>query len=447
MVVTIKDYETVLNEMLTYLAVQLEGEITDFNPGSVVRTFAEAISYQIGVNSNIPNSLYQELEDVYNAAFISTSSGDDLDNLVELVGVTRTPAVKSAGVVTFFAQPAPTSNIVIPAGTQVSTQPSESGARIVFITTAESTLLLATTSVDVAIEAQTAGLEGNVDANKVTYLVDSIFGITSLNNALAVSGGSNQETDDALRLRAKGAVEVSGNATSEALRLSVLGVAGVGSVTVFDLPERTQDDEVHEYATGTDDYTLYHWGVKDDVYMNVTGTAGAVPYTFIKNTDYIVDVLTNQIQFGQGGTDPDNATNVLADYNYASLGEVDMIVAGISIPMAPSTLTEVEDVVAEVKAAGVKVTVIEPSVLNQDVTCLIVVINGFTPGDVQTAVDIALTNYLNTMDVGYDVYLADLYQVIQGVSGVLNSTISVPGTDVVIAETEVARAGTITVNV
>ena len=447
MVVTIKDYETVLNEMLVYLATELQGEITDFNPGSVIRTFAEAISYQIGVNSNIPNSLYQELEDVYNASFISTSTGDDLDKLVELVGVTRTSAVSSAGVVTFYAQPAPTSNISIPAGTQVSTQPDDSGARIVFTTTANATLLTATTSVDVSIQAQTAGILGNVDIGKVTFLVDSIFGITSLNNVLAITGGSDQETDDALRERAKGAVEVSGNATSEALRLAVLGVAGVGSVTVFDLPNRIQDDEVHEYATGTDDYTLYHWGVKDDVYMNVTGTASATPYTFVKNTDYIVDTLTGQIQFGQGGTDPDNATNFLVDYNYSSLGDVDMIVAGVSIPMAPATLTDVETVVEETKAAGINVTVIEPSLINQDVTCLIVVDTGFTVGDVQTAVETALTNYLNTMDVGYDVYIADLYQVIQGVSGVLNSTISVPGSDVVIAETEVARAGTITVNV
>ena len=440
-----KDYETIINEMIIYLQTSLAGIITDFNPGSVIRTFAESVAYQIGTNSNITVNLYGQLENVYNAAFISTSTDGDLDKLVELVGVTRIPAVSATGVVRFYSVPAPVTDITISSGTQVSTQPDASGNRIVFLVDADTVLLAGNTQVDANVTAQVAGAGSNVGASVVTYLATPVFGITSITNPSGIGGGVDEESDVNLRIRAKSAVEVSGNATVNSLRLAVLGVAGVGSVTVNDLPQRTQDDEVHVYLTGTDLYDLYHYTVIDDGYMNISGTAGSAPYVFVKNTDYQVDVLTNQIEFGIGGTDPDNGTNFLVDYNYNSLGEVDMIVAGTTIPMPGPVVTAVEAVIDYRKAAGIKVTLIEPSIVLQNVTCVVTVLSGYTPSAVKTDVQTNLTNYLNTMEVGADVYRSNLFAVIQSTTGVENSTISVPASDVSISSTEVARAGSIVV--
>ena len=43
--------------------------------------------------------------------------------------------------------------------------------------------------------------------------------------------------------------------------------------------------------------------------------------------------------------------------------------------------------------------------------------------------------------------MADLYEVMQGVDGVKNSVITLPASDVIIGDREVARPGTLTINV
>jgi uncharacterized phage protein gp47/JayE len=386
------------------------------------------------------------MQSLYDAAFISTSSGSDLDKLVELVGVTRVPAVSSSGVVIFYSVPAPGSDILIPKGTEISTQPDSAGNRIVFTTDADVTLVASTTSIPADVTASVAGLASNVGAGTVTYLATPIFGITSINNINLISGGDDEEDDDTLRERAKQAVEVSGNATVTALRLAVLGVAGVGSVSVDDLPMRQQDNEIHIYLTTASTYQLYHATVVDDAYMQVDGTKAAAPHTFIKDTDYYVDPDNNCLVFQIGGDNPDNSTYIYVNYDYNALGLVDMIVAGTTIPMAGPTLAAVEAVIELRKAAGVQVNVIEPTEVDVDVSCAVTVLSGYTASAVKIDVKNNITNYLDTLEVGYDAYIADLYAVIQNTLGVENSTITLPAADVSIAADEVARAGSIVVS-
>lgn len=68
--------------------------ITDVNPGSVVRTFVEAIGLEV-------DFLYAQLNEVYNAGFIDTASGQSLDLVVSLLGIGRKPAGMAQGEVTF----------------------------------------------------------------------------------------------------------------------------------------------------------------------------------------------------------------------------------------------------------------------------------------------------------------------------------------------------------
>ena len=68
--------------------------VTDVTPGSVVRTIVEAVSREI-------DYLYSQMNYVYLAGFIDTSTGSALDLVVSILGVDRKPAEPASGFVTF----------------------------------------------------------------------------------------------------------------------------------------------------------------------------------------------------------------------------------------------------------------------------------------------------------------------------------------------------------
>src|SRR5262249_7102487 len=75
--------------------------LTDCNRGSLVGTLAESFAREYPV-------LSRQLELVYQAAFVPTASGRDLDQVVSLVGITRWSASTASGEVVFSrATPAP----------------------------------------------------------------------------------------------------------------------------------------------------------------------------------------------------------------------------------------------------------------------------------------------------------------------------------------------------
>jgi hypothetical protein len=98
--------------------------LTDFNPGSVVGTLVRAVAREFKL-------MYEQMDEAYRRAFIDQAGGVGLDNVVALLGVTRNPATKAAGTVTFYSDSAPRAEIEIPAGTQITDESERS-----FVTTA-----------------------------------------------------------------------------------------------------------------------------------------------------------------------------------------------------------------------------------------------------------------------------------------------------------------------
>jgi hypothetical protein len=93
---------------------QAPPRLTDRNPGSVLRTLAESFAREYAV-------LSRQLEQVYDAAFLATAEGRDLDQLVALVGLERRSQLFASGEVVFSrATPAP-GEITIDQGTRIST--------------------------------------------------------------------------------------------------------------------------------------------------------------------------------------------------------------------------------------------------------------------------------------------------------------------------------------
>lgn len=303
-------------------------EITDVNPGSVIRTIVEAIAVEMGF-------LYHQMDAVYEASFIDTAAGQALDLVVSMLGMTRKPAGYAIGEVTFGRNAEPRSfdvqreaivydgkveytlkngpvkaaqgidgtangatttfaegtdfrlsgdriawqpsgkrpdkgtifyatyayyeKIVVPKGTTVATYSRNPENVRSFGVIRDTPLARAADGkweVNVPVTATVPGKAGNVYAGSVNTMPGQVPGINYVVNKGDIMGGTEVETDEALRARAKRALERAGKATLRALQLAVQGVEGVsGEVIVIDRPGDVPG-VIQVIATGGDEQAI-----------------------------------------------------------------------------------------------------------------------------------------------------------------------------------------------
>jgi phage-related baseplate assembly protein len=191
--------------------------LSDRNVGSVTRLLAESFAREFAV-------LSRQLESVYQAAFLETATGRDLDQLVRLVGVTRRTRSFATGSVIFACGAPATGDIAINAGTRLSTVlPPIVG----YETTEDRTLRRGDLTVDVPVSALVSGPAGIVAARTLTVVHRPIQGIVSASNAQGTTLAGEDESDQALRERASRALEGAGHATRGALLSALTQIEGM----------------------------------------------------------------------------------------------------------------------------------------------------------------------------------------------------------------------------
>lgn len=192
-------------------------QLTDRNPGSVTRLLAESFAREYAV-------LSRQIESVYEAAFLDTASGRDLDQVVALLGLTRHTRTFAVGTVVFGRSTPASADVFIPAGTKLSTAEPPP---VVFETTEDRTLHRGSLSVEVPARAQTSGSVGVVPARAIRVIHRPIFGIETASNPQTTQLGGADETDEALRARARRALEGAGKATLGAVLAALATLPGV----------------------------------------------------------------------------------------------------------------------------------------------------------------------------------------------------------------------------
>lgn len=161
--------------------------------------------------------------------FAQTTFGEYLTLRAEEHGIIRRAATTATGTVTFTG----IEGAKIPAGTIVSTASSETSAAILFETTSEVTILVGGTTVDSPISAVEAGVTGNVAAGTIVFMAESLSGISSVTNAAATTGGTDEETDASLLNRYLTRVRSPGTSGNKSDYLNwALEVDGVGAAQV-----------------------------------------------------------------------------------------------------------------------------------------------------------------------------------------------------------------------
>jgi uncharacterized phage protein gp47/JayE len=194
--------------------------VTDLNVGSVVRTLVETVGLELAL-------AYQQLDLVYRSAFVGTASGGSLDEVVELVGVTRTPGGAPAVTLTFTraAGAGASARLTVPAGTVVT---DVKGNR--YLTADDLDLEPGETNRTVTAFGESAATPVAA-AGALTRLEVAISGIASVGNDKPAFVLDSPESDDDLRRRARRALHGAVRGTLDALVSAVEGVTGVRRVS------------------------------------------------------------------------------------------------------------------------------------------------------------------------------------------------------------------------
>lgn len=182
----------IVSQMIAALAAS-EPDL-DTSTGSVTRKILDAVAASISSATLDTQMLTYQYD-------IDSMTGAALDSFVQLFGMTRYPAARATGAVT-FTRPAATDVVTAAVGAQIA---SADGTVVVQTLTAAVMDATALT-VSVPVQAVTTGPDGNVAAGTLTQLMTPVSEITAATNLSALSGGANQETDSQLQARWKATV-------------------------------------------------------------------------------------------------------------------------------------------------------------------------------------------------------------------------------------------------
>ncbi|WP_223645789.1 baseplate J/gp47 family protein [Corallococcus sp. EGB] len=233
------------------------GPGSDTNAGSMARTLAEAYGREMA-------TFYAMLELAHRSGYLDTAEGAALDNVVAVLGLQRARAGRLTGEVELSrAAPAP-EDIGIPAGRQVTGVSADSKPLPLFETMEEATLRRGETRVVIRVQEIRDDSEASKQAPPVinpfrlTMMPRPVLGIEAVTNPAPLRRGSEDETDESLRARARTALRDGEKGTVEAIAAAVRQ-QGVQQVTVRE-PEDAPPGVI-DVLVGDADFELNTQGV------------------------------------------------------------------------------------------------------------------------------------------------------------------------------------------
>lgn len=228
MALVIRDFETMVNETLQRI-VDANIGITNTIPGSVIRTIIEALLAEVDIQN-------YTIDQVYKAMNIDTATGSDLDSIVAILGVVRKQATYAEGTVVFGRSDAYATDIAIQYAQMISTRQNNNGSTSYEFIVVDDDAKLKAGELQTAVNVR-ATTPGSMflPIGTITIMNTPIVGIEYVTNLVEFIGGTDQETDDELRERAKQSLAGLGKGTSTALRSALLELDGVVDAIVMDV--------------------------------------------------------------------------------------------------------------------------------------------------------------------------------------------------------------------
>ena len=187
---TLQETEEQLRELYTKYyreATGKEPEIGEADPLNLLMKAFCAMEYQTMQYADAKGRM----------EMLKTSTGDALDALAALVGLTRKEANRATATVRFTLSEAQSGATAIPTGTRVKTEDGK-----YFNTVEYGEIATGETYTDVVVQAEEAGADSNgILIGGIKILVDPIAYVASVSNTTPSTGGLDAEDDDSLTRR------------------------------------------------------------------------------------------------------------------------------------------------------------------------------------------------------------------------------------------------------
>ncbi len=181
---------------------------------------------------------YELLEDIYYSRTPNSARGQSLDRLLPFAGITRNPANYARHKLLITGE----SGKMIPAGTLVKGDDVSFYIDNYYQINEDGT-------VEVYVNCTQTGIVGNVPVGKITELEKSDAAITNIKHLAIVQEGTEKESDTALRVRFKKAMQGAGSSTFNALSGAISRVPFVSGVYIKENREKEEKDGLppHSY--------------------------------------------------------------------------------------------------------------------------------------------------------------------------------------------------------
>ena len=437
----IKTFDDVVVEMLAH--IELLFPDANLTEGSFNReVFVDAPSNEIAL-------AYSEIAAVQNGQSIQNATGDHLDRLLANWAIYRQSATKAIGSVYFRTRTLPTTDIVIPSGTRITTPPSAFTDAIEFVAI-ETVVMYANPSwistnniynasdrvyeVQVEVQAVKAGAIGNVGPRAIS-IVTSISSIDSVLNKTATSGGTDKESDDRLRTRG----------------LSILSGVGVGTIANY--------EALVESYVGVDDAIVVDSEDRDmvrakdgggvDIWITTTVEVEAIDtYNYIEDAMHIF-TMRPVTEISQVVV---NSVTVIPTIDYEFVEDVDAYgrsmysrdsIRWINPPSSGARIDMTYQYCSLIRSlqnlldgdsnhsVGADIVVKKAYVATINIIMYIEVLPGFEAVTTSSAVNSAIVSFIDNLSLGIDVQQSDIVSVAENVLGVDSVALPLTKFDVV----------------
>lgn len=376
--------------------------------------------------------MYGEVRIAQEAQSVRDASGLHLDRLLANWGVYRRPGLVSTGSVWFQRDTAPMSNVTIPSGTRVRTINTVSRDAIEFITVNTVVMLASQASqyynsdeeiyeVEAQIEAAYAGADGNAGPNTITAFTGTLD-VSACTNRTATSGGTDSESDVVLRARGLSVLAGSNAGTKDGYELLIEGQVGVEESVVVDPNdsdmERVKDGGGADIWVKTEDY--------DEEVLSYVYPAGELLRSLSGPVVSISSVTEDGTLLAPG-----------VDYNFVhdlgvyrrsrhSFDRVAWItsrVVGAAIAVTYVRCALIDTLQSFIDAdenhiVGADILTKLAYTADVDVTMIVEVFAGYSPTNVTSAVNVAVTAYIEALALGDVVQQSDIIALAEATAGV-----------------------------
>jgi len=391
---------------------------------------------------------------------IDKATGSDLDERaleIQPGTIKRRKSLFASGDVTLFRQ-GTVGNLNIPAGTIVAAE--DEGGQVKYRTTVAATILAGFDQViGIGVVALEAGSRGNAAAGTINQIVSRTPGLTAVSNPASFDNGQDREGDDRFRARLKLYVQGLSRGTPVAIRSFALNVQltdgrRVLFASVFEpiLPTGSYDVFIDDGAGNVDEFSNAFIGPVDTLIspaiggeINVFTSARPIrddgsfvafknAVAMVRGVDYVMNSANGQLELVAALVTGDIIT---ANYRFYTglIQETQRVVDGDRATLVTHP---------GVRAAGTRAVVKPANVVFQTLAASISAASDFDVSSVIEQVTAAIQGYINNLDIGESVIVAEITERAMAVDGMFNFQITdlsgtFPAVDQFILPNQVAR--------